>query len=605
MFPDITIGPRELVESDVNKVGLDPSDNKEPRTLLTVDVKDEELIKITALWNQDWKVYWASEEKLVKEAEQYWMGRQYNSIEYQNTKRPIVDNLIFESLETFLPEATKQNAEPVVMADNSPEGQALSKNIKITLQFLADKLRLRLKLKRQTRYWSIYKLGALKVGWSPDLKEIFTDVVLTNKLVLDPNATIEDGGIYTGEYIGEKKEATAQKLTEMFPSKKDVIEKEADGEMGRKLAYTEWWTSELLFFTLGQVVLEKYRNPHWNYDEETETVDEFGNPMPQTIPGSNHFASPQMPYVFLSVFNLGKHPLDDTSLILQNLANQDRINSTMKQIVRNVRKMNGGSAFASESFTKEEAREAQEALDNGDGVWVPTGDINMAFKPYAGTPLPADVFNHLADMRSELRNIFGVKGSSAQGIQQEDTVRGKIITSQKDASRIGGGISEYIEQSADRTFNWWVQLMFVYYDEPHYAAVLGTAKAQETIALHNAQLSQYIGDLLVSVKEGSMLPKDDVAKANQAIELASAQLLSPIDLYDALDFPDPKETAKNLFLWQTMPQALFPDLFPQGMPVAPVENPEAASGAPPPEEEAPAPDQGNMSAGMMPLPPII
>lgn len=595
-IPDITIGPRELIESDVNKASGEQE--KEPRTLLTVDVDDEQLIKLKNLWETDWKIYFAGQEKLIKEAEEYWIGRQYNTIEFQNTKRPIVDNLIFESLETFLPEATKQNAEPVVMADNSPEGQLLSKNIKITLQFLADKLRLRLKLKRQARYWSIYKLGVLKVGWSPDVQEIFTDVVLTTKLILDPNSTIEDGGVYTGEYLGERKEATAQKLTEMFPKQKEFITNKAEGQMGLKLKYVEWWTREMLFFTLDNTVLEKYRNPHWNYDETIQSADEFGNEMPVTTPGRNHFESPQIPYIFLSVFNLGKHPLDDTSLIIQNLANQDRINSTMKQIIRNVRKMNGGSAFASESFTKEEAAEAQKALDEGDGVWVPTGDITKAFKPYAGTPLPADVFNHLADMRSELRNIFGVKGSSAQGIQQEDTVRGKIITAQKDSSRIGGGISEYIEQCADRTFNWWVQLMFVYYDEPHFAAVLGTAKAQETIMLQSLQLQQYIGDLLISVKEGSMLPKDDVTRANQAIELASAQLLSPIDLYDALDFPDPKETAKNLFLWQTMPQLLFPDL-PVPQPVAPAE-----SGAPPPEGELP-PGEGQAPPDMMPpLPPI-
>lgn len=587
--PDITIGPRELVEDDVNKTGEESQNEAKPRTLLTVDIEDIALLTLVGEWKKNWKVYWNKEEKVTKEAEDYWMGIQYNPTEQLGNKRPLVDNLIFESLETFLPEATKKNPEAVVKMDNTMSGNILGKNLKNTLQAIADKKNLRLKLKRQTRYWSIHKLGAIKVGWTPDIRSIFIDVVRTPKLILDPDATIDDGGIYTGEYLGEMKEATAEKLSEMFPEKKDFIKTKSGDELGTKIKYIEWWTNELLFFTLDDQVLEKYRNPHWNYDEETTTVDEFGQEiLGETVIGRNQFDTPQIPYVFLSVFNLGKHPLDDTSLIIQNLANQDRVNQTVRQIVRNVKKMNNGSVFGGEAFTKEEAGEAQAALDEGDGVWVPTGDINSAFKPYQGTPLPPDVFNHLQDMRSELRNIFGVKGSSAQGVASEQTVRGKIITSQKDASRIGGGISEYIEQSADRIYNWCIQIMYVYFELEDFVKLLGQEKGTETFAL----FQQYQSEIGISVKEGSMLPKDELTEANQSIDLATAGFLSPIDLYKALDFPDPMETAKNLFMWQNMPQMLFPDLAPQ----AP--QPGAMDAGQISAEEAPP------SADPVPLPPL-
>lgn len=567
-FPDLSQGPRDLIDSDVNKTGGVTEEDKS--TALSVDISDEELLTLSSEWKRKWGTYWQSVQKDIAEAEAYWMGMQYNSVEIQSSNRPIVDNLIFEALETFLPEATKRNPEPIVICEATEEGRTLAKNIKTSLQFLADKLHLRLKIKRMVRYWSIYKLGVIKVGWDPQIKRIFTDVVRTPKLILDKDATIMDGGKYDGEYIGEEKEATAEKLIEMFPNKADVIKGKVEEDLGTKLKYIEWWTPDLLFFTMDKEILEKYRNPHWNYDESAPSVGEDGEPTEVSVPGANHFDTPEMPYTFLSVFNLGKHPLDDTSLIIQNLTNQDRINSTLRQIVKNVKRMNGGGLYGGE-LTKEQAAEAQGAIDAGDGVWIGNGDINQSFKQYSGTPLPADVFNHLVDMRSELRNIFGVKGSSAQGIASEQTVRGKVITSQKDASRIGGGISEYIEQCADRIFNWWVQLMYVYYEEEQYAAMLGQVKAQETATLSKAALEQYTGEVLVSVKEGSMLPQDDLTKANQAVELASAQLLSPIDLYDALDFPDPMETAKNLFMWQNMPQMLFPDLG-QNMAPQPIES---------------------------------
>lgn len=585
--PDITVGPRELVEDDVNKTGSESTSEVKPRTLLTVDIDDADLLKLIDEWKKNWTTYWNKESKIVQEAENYWLGIQYNPTESLGNKRPLVDNLIFESLETFLPEATKKNPEAVVHMDNTVTGDVLGKNIKNALQAIADKNNLRLKLKRQTRYWSLHKLGAIKVGWVPEIRSIFIDVVRTPKLILDPDATIDDGGIYTGEFLGEKKEATVEKLSEMFPAHKEKIKAKGGDELGTKIEYIEWWTSELLFFTMGDVVLEKYRNPHWNYDEETTTVDEYGQEIPgEPVIGRNQFNTPQIPYVFLSVFNLGKHPLDDTSLIIQNLANQDRVNQTVRQIVRNVKKMNNGSVFSSESFTKEEAGEAQQALDDGDGVWVPTGDINSAFKPYQGTPLPADVFNHLQDMRSELRNIFGVKGSSAQGIASEQTVRGKIITSQKDASRIGGGISEYIEQSADRIYNWCVQIMYVYFEEQDFVKLLGQEAGIQTTQL----FMNYQSEIGISVKEGSMLPKDELTEANQSIDLATAGLLSPIDLYKALDFPDPMETAKNLFMWQNMPQMMFPDVAPPMQPMG------METGVPP--------DQNQPSAEPVPLPPI-
>ncbi len=153
MFPDITVGPRDLVESDVNKVGGDPTADAKPRTLLTIDIEDAKLITLKDGWDRKWKLWYNTQEKGIKESEAYWMGIQYSPITYQAQDRPIMDNLIFESLETFLPEATKQNPEAVIKTDNTVLGNVLAKNLKNTIAAIADKTRLRLKIKRQTRYW--------------------------------------------------------------------------------------------------------------------------------------------------------------------------------------------------------------------------------------------------------------------------------------------------------------------------------------------------------------------------------------------------------------------------------------------------------------------
>jgi hypothetical protein len=63
--------------------------------------------------------------------------------------------------------------------------------------------------------------------------------------------------------------------------------------------------------------------------------------------------------------------------------------------------------------------------------------------------------------------------------------------------------------------------------------------------------------LIISVKEGSILPKDSAYIANQAIDLALANKLSLIDLYKRLEYPNPEELAANVWLEVNAPQLLY------------------------------------------------
>ena len=96
-----------------------------------------------------------------------------------------------------------------------------------------------------------------------------------------------------------------------------------------------------------------------------QTVDEFGNPTEVESSKTNHFECRKKPYVFLTVFNLGKRPFDDTSIIEQVLPIQDNINKRKRQIDVNVDSINGGNIISGDHFTKEQAAEASELLRNG------------------------------------------------------------------------------------------------------------------------------------------------------------------------------------------------------------------------------------------------
>lgn len=592
------------IGANINKAG-DGKDDEDKQGIIApmqddldaVLGSDEKLIALSRKWEQEYKDYDEKVRKKQDACENYWLGKQFPQSSLTEDARPITDNIIFEATETFLPEATKQNPEPTVSADNTEEGNQYASLWKDMLVAKADTQHLRLKVKKMTRFWSLYLIGAIKFSWNEEEDEFETNATNPQKLILDPNAEIQEGGKYTGGHIGERREATADKLVELFPKASDKIKQMVDGKMGTKLRFVEWWTPEKVFFTMKDIVLDKYENPHWNYTQKTKKTDEFGQETETEEQGDNHFASPRMPYLFLTVFNLGKHPHDETGLLYQNLSNQDMINKKLAQIDRNTDGMNNGIVLSGKSFTKEQASDAVDALARGDALWVPDGAIGDAYRRDAAPALAPTVYMQLQDLRQELRNIFGVRGSSAQGVSSEQTVRGKIIIGQKDSSRIGGGISDSIEQVCDSIFNWWVQLMKVYYSEDDFIGLLGEEKAYQFY-----KLKQNIKrKLVVSVKEGSLIPRDDLSKRNEAIDLWGAGALDPITLFERLGFADPKKAAETLYLWKSAPQALFPKALEntqQGLGEAPPTSSQALGQAPvvPPEQAsapAPQPQQPN------------
>lgn len=546
---------------------------------LTLDMDNEELKKLTKQWEATWRDSNARQDwyKIIDENERYWLGKHHDNPK-ADISRTITDNVIFESLETYLPQATSRNPEPIVSLSYSEE--ETKENIDYTIKVksrlaeLADLIKLRLKLKRSTRYWALYLLGAVKLGWDLDNDTPSPRVLRPHRLILDPDATIDEEG-YSGQYIGEYRKMTAGEMLAILSeagesgSEKVIRDMIETDKKGTEIKFVEWWTPQYFCWILKDDVLLKKKNPHWNYDEEEEDeeVDDYGNatPVSRTVEGVNHLPVPRMPYVFLSVYNLGDQPMDKTSLISQNLSSQDIINKRNRQIDRNADRMNGGMVVSLErsGLTRSQARSVSDALRKGGVITIPQGSPREAIDDYAPTSLPADVYTNLSDMRNRLRDVFGTKGSTPAGISEEKTVRGKIINRGLDSDRIGGSISEHLEQFADDIYNWMLQLLYVY---------------DSGFQFLNAKPPK----ILISVREGSLLPKDSISIANEAIELASANKMSLLDLYKRLEYPNPEELAANVWLEQNAPHLLYKD------------NPDVqeALGAMQPQQEAPQQEQG-------------
>lgn len=588
-------GVEDLVKNPTNKVPTEGSSSPEGANaakfdVLTVTASDESLLKLRDDYENKFAPYHSKIKPRVQKIKNSYLGKRESGQFLTDTDVPIASNLQFEAEETYLSAALAKNPEPVVYCDNTPEGNAIATSVKTMLQFHADQLCLRRKLALMVRQHSMELLGVLKPGWNARTKDVTLDNRKISEYVFDPEGYVDAYGDFSS-WFGERITVTAERLIEMFPEHKTYITLQVDGKLGTPITYTEWWPNDdFCFYTFKDIVLDKHKNQFFNYDEPEE--DAFGQPVldpitgePQIKKARNHFAYPKKPGIFLSVFSLQEQPHDITSTTEQNIPQQNRITRRTEQIDANISNSNNGYAYSEDNFNQETGKQASEARRKGNPILVPSGGpIQNAILPLPAQPLPASAFTELEIAKNDLRASWGVQGITATKQDEDQTARGMILNQSHDTSRIGGGIGDAIEQVADNSFNWLVQLYYVFYDEEHFAAIMGNAKAVEYVTLSNANLTR---QLIVSVAPDSMKPKDEVTNINLAQALYDKGAIGPKTLLKMVDFPDPEEAASDGALWQVDKMAYirlnFPEMFTQLQQVQQQAAAEQMVGAIPPE----------------------
>src|SRR3990167_6781604 len=91
---------------------------------LELSMKNEDLVKLLDKWEKAWKESPKKSEweKAIEENEKYWLGKQFDTPK-ADKRRPLVDNAIFEALETYLPQVTRRNPETLVSIVSSKQSE--------------------------------------------------------------------------------------------------------------------------------------------------------------------------------------------------------------------------------------------------------------------------------------------------------------------------------------------------------------------------------------------------------------------------------------------------------------------------------------------------
>lgn len=601
-FTSNIAGAQSLVNDDTNKIsGFDgPEEGIESDYIdvLELPMSDEELLSLRDQYESAWAGYYPKVKSRQQRNKLYLKGKQRNFTSQED--RVVPKNLLFEATATFVPAALAENPEPVVYSDNTDEGKAASNDLKTMLQYHAKTLGFRQKLGMMVWQWSEYFVGAVKYGWKPlidpqtgeDKGEITIELRKPQNLVLDPEGYVDEFGDFQG-WVGDRIEKPAEWFVEKFPNHKTFLTLKVNAKMGTHIIATEWWNDDFCFTTFEDQVLDKHKNEFFNYQEQSIA----GEPVEPAI---NHFAAPKKPFTFFSVFSLQEEPYDFTNLIEQNISNQDRINDRDEQITKNLASGNNAVAISGLSFNVENADQAVQTFYQEGFLLIPDGNMD-AVKRIPASPLPSGILETQESDMQALRSVYGTSGL-VPNTNPDEAVRNNIMNEQHDSSRIGGGVGDRIEVTAENMFNWCAQLYAVFYDAAHFGAVMGNAAAIEYVEFSAQNMHR---KFVITVAPNSMAPKDEMTERNQAIQLATDGFLDPINLFKALDDADPINTAKMVTLFRTNPQAYMQQFFPEQAAQMQPQNsqqpgqPEEAAQAPPSQ---PASQSSLAAVPISPLP---
>lgn len=592
------VGVQNLVSSKTNKLSYASVGGEgiegEPEDELSLKLSDEELITLATNTESSYAPYYAKIKLRQQKNLAYYLGAQKSGSPAAHLDGQSIDsNILWEVCETFLAAALAKNPEPVVYADNSDTGNAISGDVKTLLQYHASELMLRQKMKQVTRYWMVDLLGVGMTFWNDKIKDMDFKICDVKDFIFDTDGYVDAYGDFVG-LLGRRVTLSAKALCDLFPKHKEWIMDGLDSKAGTQVTYTEWGDDDIEFSTYRGKVLDKSKNPNFNYGKDAK----------------NHFAVPKKKYTFLSVYSFGKQPHDVTNIIEQNIPNQNRITRRTEQLDYNISKSNNSDVFSKENFNQEEAKQASMAMAKGNPILVPSGrPISEAIHRMEAPSFPAIAMDELENSKNDLRSIAGTQGITSQSPQTEPkTARGMILQQQYDSTRIGGSIGEALEVFAKGVFNQLVQGYYVYYDDKHYAQVLGTLKAVEYVQLSQSNLSNV--RLTVTVSPDSMKPKDELTVMNQALTLWEGEALDIKTLLTILDFPDPQETAAQVWLWQTDKKTYgmmnFPELTQEIQQFMAMQQASQTPQAPQAPQQPSAPQSGtvppNSSLASVPLP---
>jgi hypothetical protein len=402
---------------------------------------------------------------------------------------------------------------------------------------------------------------------------------------------------------------------ERFPKQKDELLKkygfanEQEAYISNpEVKYKEAWFGDYVICKIDQIILDKFKNPYWDWDgmlvtEEEETqlnqstedggvygearrelmntikleqgnrkpaepvLGEDGNPIQTEVKDAvegeippnyghseaisykeyyfNYFDQPRKPYIFATILNNENSPIGRTDFITLARPLQNSVNKRKQDIGKNCELVNGIIKVDSTVMDKDDAtRLAYEAQGIIWGAGVVAG-----VQREVGSPLPTMVFEDMQDSRNEIDNIMAASSAFRGEREGQETKAGRLALIEQSYLRLNE-LTQVVDYVNGEIFSWFYQLSKIKYTEYHYAKWIGEEEALEILDLIQ---DDFETGSEISVIPGKTLPEDSEFRFEQAQADVAAGFISPIDYLTIANYDNPKEMARNAVMYQQNP----------------------------------------------------
>lgn len=447
------------------------------------------------------------------------------------------------------------------------------------------------------------RLLVLKAFWNPKINDFDCRSLDPRDIRVSKTARKEE----ESEFVIEEVKDNLCSLLSRFPKKeKEILEKSGFTEetandayiMNPEVKYKEAWIGDYVIFKYDNIILDKIRNPYWDWDgilvtdeEEQQINESYGEDRrtlftnikldqvnrqkatapspevetnaPQTVEGEippneghsepqtykaynfNYFNQPRKPYIWATILNNENSPVGRTDFITMAIPLQLSIDSRKQDIGKNCELVNGIIKVDSEVMGKSDAQML--AFEAKGIIWGKGVVAGVARE--TGTPLPPMVFDDMLDSRSEIDNIMAASSAFRGEREGQETKAGRLALIQQSFLRLNE-LVQVVDFVYGELFGWFYQLAKTRYTEPHIAKWTGKDKAVEMIKLMQ---DDFETGSEVQVIKGKTLPVDSEFRFERAQKDVEQGFISPIDYMEEAGYPNPKDLAKNAQVYKLNP----------------------------------------------------
>jgi len=509
---------------------------------------------------QDSEFYWNNEtgynlRSARAQNERMYLGKQIDMAKLYMYQTPYVENQLFPSIDAIVSYLTANNPSAEVTPGNQKEiSRILARNLEKVLEVHCQMVNFKRVFRTAVLHVMLYRIGIIKL-YNDDTfgkkGEIVPKAINPRNFVVDKNVRLGENPRWTLE----KHKDDLDTLMYLFPNKKKALRdkynlynQNRESKMTENLAWNEVHATsylngkpvEMVYKYIEDIMLDRHKSEDWIY---TDGVENF---LPQ----------PAKPYIFINIYNLGDHAIDNTTLIEQGSTLQDVLNKRGRQIMENADTANGVLVMSSEGITTD----ALENLEGSPNMKIvmdtdgrPIGEFIMQIQPHM---LPDYVIEDKEDLRASIRTILATPaqllGTNQTDAGKDQTATEAIMIKNQATGRLDS-IAAKIEESVTEYFKLLVQLMRVHYTEDHtYTYNSGDGD------FDNLTISRILiePDAEVNIATGTTLPFDKAQRQTIALNLAKMGVISPLDLYKDLSMDDPQQRLENLAKWNSDPMSL-------------------------------------------------